>query len=177
MTRLKTVLDKQNGSASELPKARAALTIQADASTNIIIVAARADVMPLIADVINSMDVPGAGSLNTVRFYPLENADATRIQTVVNSLYTGPNAKMVRDEDKPTIAVDTHCFRVANRTGLAPGATPEAVEAGLLAVVPERWLMHAHHWLILHGRYVCTARKPTCSACPVSDLCDFTEKN
>jgi endonuclease-3 len=74
---------------------------------------------------------------------------------------------------EPTIAVDTHCFRVANRTGLAPGKTVEAVEAGLMRAVPARWLQHAHHWLILHGRYTCKARKPDCGPCVVRDLCAF----
>ena len=77
---------------------------------------------------------------------------------------------------QPTIAVDTHIFRVANRTGLAPGKDVEAVEAGLEAVVPAHWKLHAHHWLILHGRYVCKARKPDCPACIVSDICRFAEK-
>lgn len=77
---------------------------------------------------------------------------------------------------EPTIAVDTHCFRVANRTGLAPGKTPSEVEEGLMRAVPERWLRHAHHWLILHGRYVCKARKPDCPRCPVRDLCAFPAK-
>jgi endonuclease-3 len=72
---------------------------------------------------------------------------------------------------QPTIAVDTHVFRVSNRTGLAPGKTVEAVEQGLLAVIPPHWLMHAHHWLILHGRHVCTARKPDCAGCRLVDLC------
>jgi endonuclease-3 len=78
---------------------------------------------------------------------------------------------------EPTIAVDTHVFRVANRTGLAPGKTPEAVEAGLEAVVPERFKHGAHHWLILHGRYVCKARRPDCPVCPVRDLCRFPDKS
>jgi len=77
---------------------------------------------------------------------------------------------------QPTIAVDTHCFRVGNRTGLAPGRTPEAVEAGLVTVTPAQWSRHAHHWLILHGRYICTARKPRCPDCVVMDLCEFPEK-
>ncbi|MEA4838321.1 MAG: endonuclease III [Rhodospirillaceae bacterium] len=77
---------------------------------------------------------------------------------------------------QPTIAVDTHVFRVANRTGMASGATPLDVENKLMAVVPDHWKMHAHHWLILHGRYICTARKPRCAECPVRDLCDWTEK-
>jgi len=73
---------------------------------------------------------------------------------------------------EPTMAVDTHIFRVANRTGLAPGATPLAVETGLLERVPEAYRRHAHHWLILHGRYVCQARKPHCGACAVARWCD-----
>jgi endonuclease III len=75
-----------------------------------------------------------------------------------------------------TIAVDTHVFRVANRTGLAPGATPLEVELGLEKRVPERWKHNAHHWLILHGRYMCLARKPNCPSCPVADLCRFKGK-
>ena len=76
----------------------------------------------------------------------------------------------------PTIAVDTHIFRVSNRTGLAPGKTPLAVEQGLETIVPHKWRLHAHHWLILHGRYVCKARKPDCSTCVINDLCTFTDK-
>lgn len=77
---------------------------------------------------------------------------------------------------EPTIAVDTHIFRVANRTGLAPGKDVRAVEAGLEAVVPERFLQDAHHWLILHGRYVCKARKPDCPHCVIRDLCRYPDK-
>lgn len=77
---------------------------------------------------------------------------------------------------EPTIAVDTHIFRVANRTGLAPGKTPLAVEQGLLKRVPEEFLQDAHHWLILHGRYVCKARKPNCPHCVIRDLCRFKQK-
>ncbi|MBI1215177.1 MAG: endonuclease III [Alphaproteobacteria bacterium] len=77
---------------------------------------------------------------------------------------------------QPTIAVDTHIFRIGNRTGLAPGKTPEEVEKKLLKAVPEKYLRHAHHWLILHGRYVCKARKPDCAACVVRDLCAFKGK-
>lgn len=76
----------------------------------------------------------------------------------------------------PTIAVDTHIFRVANRTGLAPGKTPLAVEKGLLEVVPKRFKRDAHHWLILHGRYTCTARKPQCTQCPLNDICEYPDK-
>ena len=75
-----------------------------------------------------------------------------------------------------TIAVDTHLFRVGNRTGLAPGKTPLEVELELLRVVPERYMRHAHHWLILHGRYVCKARLPDCPTCLINDLCRWPEK-
>ncbi len=77
---------------------------------------------------------------------------------------------------EPTIAVDTHIFRVSNRTGLAPGKTPRQVEDKLLRVVPRAYRLDAHHWLILHGRYTCTARKPLCGACPVADLCRYRSK-
>jgi endonuclease-3 len=73
---------------------------------------------------------------------------------------------------EPTVAVDTHVFRVANRTGLAPGRTPAEVETKLLQRVPEEFLAHAHHWLILHGRYVCLARRPLCESCAVARWCD-----
>jgi endonuclease-3 len=76
----------------------------------------------------------------------------------------------------PTIAVDTHIFRVANRTGLAPGKTVEAVEHKLLKRVPTEFRLHAHHWLILHGRYVCKARKPDCPQCVIRDLCAYRNK-
>jgi endonuclease-3 len=76
----------------------------------------------------------------------------------------------------PTIAVDTHIFRVANRTGLAPGKTVLEVEKKLLRYVPAEFRRNAHHWLILHGRYVCKARRPDCGACVIRDLCDFKEK-
>lgn len=74
---------------------------------------------------------------------------------------------------EPVMAVDTHVFRVANRTGLAPGKTVRAVEEGLMKRIPKAYLKDAHHWLILHGRYVCTARTPRCTDCLVADLCDF----
>ena len=77
---------------------------------------------------------------------------------------------------EPTIAVDTHIFRVANRMGLAPGKTPESVEQKLLKVVPDEFRQHAHHWLILHGRYTCVARTPKCGECIVRDLCDYRDK-
>lgn len=77
---------------------------------------------------------------------------------------------------QPTIAVDTHIFRVVNRTGLAPGKNVLEVEHKLLKVVPNEFKQDAHHWLILHGRYICQARKPKCSVCPIADLCEYRDK-
>ncbi|MEX2516609.1 MAG: endonuclease III [Gammaproteobacteria bacterium] len=77
---------------------------------------------------------------------------------------------------EPTIAVDTHIFRVSNRTGLAPGRTPLAVEQGLEAIIPMEFRHHAHHWLILHGRYTCKARTPLCGECVIADLCEWPDK-
>lgn len=77
---------------------------------------------------------------------------------------------------QPTMAVDTHVFRLANRTGMAKGKTPEEVETKLVKVIPAKWMRHAHHWLILHGRYVCKARVPMCHICVVGDLCAFKDK-
>ncbi len=77
---------------------------------------------------------------------------------------------------EPTMAVDTHIFRIGNRTGLAPGKNPREVEDGLVANIPKRFMRHAHHWLILHGRYVCKARKPDCPHCVVRDVCHYGDK-
>lgn len=77
---------------------------------------------------------------------------------------------------QPTLAVDTHIFRVANRTGIAPGSTPLAVEQKLLRAVPAEFHQNAHHWLILHGRYTCIARKPRCGSCIIEDLCEYDQK-
>lgn len=77
---------------------------------------------------------------------------------------------------EPTIAVDTHLLRLANRTGMSDGVSPLAVELDLESVIPERWKLRAHHWLILHGRYICKARKPLCSCCPVFGVCLFADK-
>ncbi|MEE8393418.1 MAG: endonuclease III, partial [Rhodospirillales bacterium] len=77
---------------------------------------------------------------------------------------------------QPTMAVDTHVFRLSNRTGLAPGDTPEEVEKKLIKVTPGKWRLNAHHWLILHGRYVCKARKPDCIDCVVRGLCSYKAK-
>jgi endonuclease III len=78
---------------------------------------------------------------------------------------------------QPTIAVDTHIFRVANRTGLGPGTTPQAVEAALLAATPPEFLRNAHHWLILLGRYICQARRPQCWHCPIARWCEYPHKS
>jgi endonuclease-3 len=77
---------------------------------------------------------------------------------------------------QPTMAVDTHIFRIGNRLGLAPGQTPEEVEAGLIRIIPPQYMRHAHHWLILHGRYVCKARKPECERCIIADICKAAVK-
>lgn len=77
---------------------------------------------------------------------------------------------------EPTIAVDTHLFRIGNRTGIAPGKTPLAVEEKLLKFIPAEFKLHAHHWLILHGRYICVARTPKCGECLIRDLCEFRQK-
>ena len=78
---------------------------------------------------------------------------------------------------EPTLAVDTHNFRVAQRIGLAKGKTPLEIEKQLLRVIPKEFLQNAHHWLILHGRYICIARKPHCAECPINDLCEYSDKN
>ena len=78
---------------------------------------------------------------------------------------------------EPTIAVDTHIFRVSNRTGIAPGRNVREVEEGLLRKVPAEFRRGAHHWLILHGRYVCTARRPKCGGCAIADLCEYEDKD
>jgi endonuclease-3 len=78
--------------------------------------------------------------------------------------------------NEPTIAVDTHIFRVANRIGLAHGKTPYEVEQQLMKIIPARYLKNAHHWLVLHGRYICTARKPKCPSCFINDLCEYKHK-
>ncbi|MCS3903034.1 endonuclease-3 [Methylohalomonas lacus] len=78
---------------------------------------------------------------------------------------------------QPTMAVDTHIFRIGNRTGLAPGKTPLEVEKGLVSIIPAEFMQHAHHWLILHGRYVCKARSPACGECVINDLCEWSDKH
>lgn len=106
-----------------------------------------------------------------------------RVPETRNELITLPGvgrktANVVLNEafGHPTMAVDTHVFRVSNRTGLAPGGTPEAVEAELERVVPSEFARHGHHWILLHGRYVCTARSPKCGECVVREWCGWEEK-
>ena len=103
-------------------------------------------------------------------------ADRETLQTLPGVGRKTANVVMNVAFGAPTIAVDTHIFRVGNRTGLAPGKTPHEVELGLEKVVPANRKLHAHHWLILHGRHVCQARKPDCPACVVRDLCAYEAK-
>jgi|APTNR8051073442_1049403.scaffolds.fasta_scaffold25511_2 endonuclease-3 len=139
-----------------------------------------------------------AGLRERIKTIGLFNTKAKNIIALCRSLIDRHGGEVPRDRDalqalpgvgrktanvvlniafgEPTIAVDTHVFRVANRTGLAFGSTPVAVETALLARTPTRWLGYAHSWLILHGRYVCMARKPRCWECPVSDVCRFEAK-
>jgi endonuclease-3 len=128
----------------------------------------------------------------------LYNNKAKNIMALSEKLITDHNSKVPRDRaalealpgvgrktanvvlnvafGEPTMAVDTHVFRVSNRTGLAKGKTPLAVELKLVKAIPGKWMDHAHHWLILHGRYTCVARKPKCPECAVNDLCTFKGK-
>ncbi|MDB5685002.1 MAG: endonuclease / DNA-(apurinic or apyrimidinic site) lyase [Sphingomonas bacterium] len=103
-------------------------------------------------------------------------ADRTLLETLPGVGRKTANVVMNVAFGAETIAVDTHIFRVANRTGLARGKTPLAVELGLEKITPKPFMAHAHHWLILHGRYVCKARRPECWRCPVADLCAFKPK-
>src|SRR6266403_1963688 len=144
-------------------------------------------------------ETPGRGILSPTRRDPADPADRARIHQPVHPSRRGRAVGAVpRDREaleklpgvgrktanvvlnvafgEPTIAVDTHIFRVGNRTGLAPGKTPREVEAGLEAVTPAEYKHGAHHWLILHGRYVCKARKPDCPVCVVADLCRYGAK-
>jgi type II secretion system protein D len=146
VTRLQTVLDKGKGHATERPKTRNAVTIQSDGPSNTIIVSARGDVMPLIEDVINTLDVPGTGTVTVVRVYPLKHADATRVRQVVTDMFRGPAANDMRDEDKPTLSVDartnalvatasTRTLRVIEAL-LTQLDTEKPVEVGGLRVIP-----------------------------------------
>lgn len=103
-------------------------------------------------------------------------ADRDQLETLAGVGRKTANVVMNVAFGEPTFAVDTHVFRISNRTGLAPGKTPLEVEKALEKIVSEPYRMHAHHWLILHGRYVCTARKPKCPVCVEHDLCEFKGK-
>ncbi len=139
-----------------------------------------------------------AGIRDHIRTIGLFNTKARNVAALSAALVASHGGEVPRDRDalealpgvgrktanvvlnevfgEPTIAVDTHIFRVANRTGLATGPTPRAVEDALIAVTPPHYLRHAHHWLLLHGRYVCVARRPRCPACVIADLCGFEPK-
>lgn len=103
-------------------------------------------------------------------------ADRSALETLPGVGRKTANVVLNEAFGQPTIAVDTHIFRIGNRTRMAPGKTPDEVEAELLRRVPDKWKKGAHHWLILHGRYVCKARKPDCAACVIHDLCLFCDK-
>ncbi len=140
-----------------------------------------------------------AGLKQYIKTIGLYNSKASNVIKTCHLLMTTHNSKVPRDRKalealpgvgrktanvvlntafgEPTMAVDTHIFRVSNRTGLAKGKTPLAVERGLLKFVPAEFMIDAHHWLILHGRYVCKARKPECFNCLIKDLCDYKQKN
>ena len=145
------------------------------------------------------LDLGETGLKKYIKTIGLYNAKASNIIKTCKLLITEHNGEVPRDRaalealpgvgrktanvilntafGEPTIAVDTHIFRVGNRTGLAPGKTPLAVEKKLLEVVPKRFQRDAHHWLILHGRYTCIARNPRCATCIIHDLCDYPDKN
>jgi endonuclease-3 len=152
-----------------------------------------------IADTPEKMAALGeAGIRDYIKTIGLFNAKAKNVYKLCKLLIAEHGSQVPRDRDtletlpgvgrktanvvmniafgEPTIAVDTHLFRVSNRTGLAPGKTPLAVELLLERVVPDAYKRHAHHWLILHGRYTCKARKPDCTACVVADVCKFKGK-
>ena len=135
------------------------------------------------------------GIIRSIRLYPTKAKNIIGLSKILLEKYGGvvPRSREALEElpgvgrktanvvlnvafGEPTIAVDTHIFRVANRTGLAPGKTPLEVEKNLMKVVPEKYRLHVHHWLILHGRYVCKARKPDCQRCIICDLCRWPEK-
>jgi endonuclease III len=104
---------------------------------------------------------------------PQDHAELVKLPGVGNKT---ANVVMNTAFGAETVAVDTHIFRVSNRTGLAHGTTPEQIEAGLLNVVPKEFLRNAHHWLLLHGRYICKARKPDCPNCILQDICLYPDK-
>jgi endonuclease-3 len=133
--------------------------------------------------------------IRTIGLYNSKAKNVIKLSEILETQYSGkvPNSREALEQlpgvgrktanvvlniafGEPTIAVDTHIFRVSNRTGLAPGKTPLAVEMKLEAKVPANFKLHAHHWLILHGRYICKARKPDCGHCRIADLCRYKGK-
>jgi len=159
---------------------------------------ATADLFPVASTPAAIVDLGEAGLIPYIRHIGLFNSKARHIVAASRMLMTEFGGEV--PDDRPqlmrlpgvgrktanvilnnawgaeTIAVDTHVFRVSNRTGLAGGKTPEQVEAGLMAVVPAEFLRDAHHWLILHGRYTCTARKPRCGTCSIAGECGYAAK-
>lgn len=145
------------------------------------------------------LDLGEAGLKEHIKTIGLYNTKATHIRKMCALLLERHNGEVPNDRaalealpgvgrktanvilntafGEPTIAVDTHIFRIANRTGMAPGQTVREVEDGLLAVTPKEFMQNAHHWLILHGRYVCTARAPRCLECSIRDLCPYPHQN
>jgi endonuclease-3 len=134
------------------------------------------------------LDLGEAGLIPYIRTIGLYRTKAKNIMALSRQLLEEHGGEVPADGRKtanvvlnvafgqPTIAVDTHIFRVANRTGLAPGKTPEEVERKLMKFTPKEFVHDAHHWLILHGRYVCVARKPKCPECVIVDLCEYRKK-
>ena len=135
------------------------------------------------------------GYIKTIGLYNSKAKNVIKLSEILEKQYSGkvPNSREALEQlpgvgrktanvvlniafGEPTIAVDTHIFRVANRTGLAPGKTPFEVEQKLQAAIPAPYKRHAHHWLILHGRYVCVARRPLCESCLIADLCKWPGK-
>jgi len=106
-TRLRMLINRRGPVDARIARSHPTLVVQADAQANLLVVAARSDLIPIISELVKAMDIPGAGSMNVVRIYPLKNADASRLAAVINGLYTGPNANLIRPEDRPTITVDT----------------------------------------------------------------------
>ena len=168
-------------------------------ATDVSVNKATATLFPVARTPRQMLDLGEAGLLTHVRSIGLAPTKAANIIRTSRILLEQHGGEVPRDRDalealpgvgrktanvvlnaafgEPTIAVDTHIFRVANRTGLAPGRTPLAVESALLERVPVRFHQHAHHWLLLHGRYVCKARSPACGSCLIADLCGFPDKN
>ena len=145
---------------------------------------------------INALGVEGLKPyLKTINLYPTKSKNLVKTCEILIEQYNGivpqtrealqtlpgvgrktANVVLNAAFRKPVMAVDTHIFRVANRTGMAPGKTVLAVEEKLVSIIPEEYLLHAHHWLLLHGRYTCTARTPKCAECLIHDLCQFPDK-